>query len=80
MSEPIDNRIQAASIPESLRTALADLARKVVSLLPALSDERRDHVAYLLNRVVEEGTIPSIDDHWWEVALERGKRYGTRSS
>lgn len=70
MNESIDNRIQAASIPESLRTALADLAREVGSLLPVLSDEQRDHVAHLLNRVVEEGTTPSIDDHWWEVALD----------
>jgi diamine N-acetyltransferase len=70
MNEDLNNRIQDAQIPESLRTALADLAREVGSLLPALSDEQGEHVAFLLNRVVEEGTTSSIDDHWWEVALD----------
>jgi diamine N-acetyltransferase len=70
VSKAINDRIQDASIPESLRTALADLTREVGALLPALPDDQRGHVAFLLNRVVEEGTTPSIDDHWWEVALD----------
>ena len=70
MSDEISNRIKDASITESLRTALADLAREVGSLLPALPDDQRGHVTFLLNRVIEEGTTLSIDDHWWEVALD----------
>jgi diamine N-acetyltransferase len=70
VNEELGNRIQDAGIPEPLGTALVDLVREVSALLPALPEDRRDEILFLLDRVVEESTTPSIDDHWWEVALD----------
>jgi diamine N-acetyltransferase len=70
MNEDINSRIQDADIPESLRTALADLVQAVRLSLPALPQDQQDQIPSLLDRVVEEGTVPDIDDQWWEVALD----------
>jgi diamine N-acetyltransferase len=70
VSQETLHQIRDADIPESLRAALTDLVQAVHSLLPALSGEQQQHVSFLLDRVVEEGASPSIDDQWWEVALD----------
>jgi diamine N-acetyltransferase len=62
--------IEGADLPQALKTALVGLAQETHALLPLLSGEQRRLVAFWLDRVIEEGTTPSIEDQWWEVALD----------
>jgi diamine N-acetyltransferase len=70
MNADTDRKIQDAEVPESLKTALTDLVQAVHLSLPDLPEDQRDPVSFMLDRVVEEGTVPDINDQWWEVALD----------
>jgi diamine N-acetyltransferase len=70
LGNDIGTLIEGASIPEELRIALKRLAQYVLALLPDLRSDQQFLLTSMLERLVKDATDATVDDHWWEVAVD----------
>jgi hypothetical protein len=70
LGNDIGTLIEGASIPKELRIVLRRLAQYVIALMPDLRSDQQFLLTFMLERLVKDATDATVDNHWWEVAVD----------